>query len=86
MCGVNSMSEEGDIDVESAEDVPDIAVEATATTVEDRSDVYSPTVSDVLYVTVSIDLFVYNYNVCCIYIVRVYCMCGCMCTCRYVCK
>ena len=76
------MSEEGDIDVESAEDVPDIAVEATATTVEDRSDVYSPTVSDVLYVTVSIDLFVYNYNVCCIYIVCVYCMC----TCRYVCK
>ena len=43
------MSEEGDIDVESAEDVPDIAVEATATTVEDRSDVYSPTVSCTLY-------------------------------------
>ena len=41
------MSEEGDIDVESAEDVPDIAVEATATTVEDRSEVYSPTVSGV---------------------------------------
>jgi hypothetical protein len=42
------MSEEGDIDVESAEDVPDIAVEATATTLEDRSEVYSPTVSCVL--------------------------------------
>ena len=39
------MSEEGDIDVESAEDVPDIAGEATATTIEDRSEVYSPTVS-----------------------------------------
>ena len=39
------MSEDGDIDVESAEDVPDIAVEATATTAEDRSEVYSPTVS-----------------------------------------
>ena len=39
------MSEEGDIDVESAEDVPDIAVEATATTAEDKSDIYSPTVS-----------------------------------------
>lgn len=39
------MSEEGDIDVESAEDVPDIAVEATATTSEDRSDIYSPSVS-----------------------------------------
>ena len=38
------MSEEGDIDVESAEDVPDIAGEATATTIEDRSE-YSPTVS-----------------------------------------
>ena len=45
--GVSEMSEEGDIDVESAEDVPDIAVEATATTVEDRSEVYSPTVSGV---------------------------------------
>ena len=43
LCGV--MSEEGDIDVESAEDVPDIAVEATATTAEDKSDIYSPTVS-----------------------------------------
>lgn len=39
------MSEEGDIDVESAEDVPDIAVEATANTAEDKSDIYSPTVS-----------------------------------------
>ena len=39
------MSDDGDIDVESAEDVPDIAVEATATTAEDRSEVYSPTVS-----------------------------------------
>ena len=47
-----NMSEEGDIDVESAEDVPDIAVEATATTVEDRSDVYSPTVSYVSLVCV----------------------------------
>ena len=39
------MSDEGDIDVESAEDVPDVGVEATATTTEDRSDLYSPTVS-----------------------------------------
>lgn len=29
------MSDEGDVDVESAEDVPDIGVEATATTVND---------------------------------------------------
>ena len=49
------MSEEGDIDVESAEDVPDIAVEATATTVEDRSELYSPTVSCVcMYVCLCI--------------------------------
>ena len=46
--GSVNMSEEGDIDVESAEDVPDIAVEATATTVDDRSEVYSPTVSYVM--------------------------------------
>ena len=39
------MSDDGDIDVESAEDVPDIAVEATATTAEDRSELYSPKVS-----------------------------------------
>ena len=39
------MSDEGDIDVESAEDVPDVGVEATATTTEDRSELYSPTVS-----------------------------------------
>ena len=53
------MSEEGDIDVESAEDVPDIAVEATATTVEDRSGLYSPSVSSVFDLfTVSIQIVV----------------------------
>ena len=47
------MSDEGDIDVESAEDVPDVGVEATATTTEDRSDLYSPTVSMCVCVCVS---------------------------------
>ena len=62
----NNMSEEGDIDVESAEDVPDIAVEATATTVEDRSDVYSPTVS-------------YGFCVCmCLFICMLYLHCTCI--------
>ena len=35
------MSEDGDIDVESAEDVPDIGVEATATTTNANGDIYS---------------------------------------------
>lgn len=65
------MSEEGDIDVESAEDVPDIAVEATATTVEDRSDVYSPTVSYGLCVYV----FVYMHALSTLYMYT--CMYGC---------
>ena len=34
------MSEDGDVDVESADDVPDIGVEATATTANANGDLY----------------------------------------------
>ena len=34
------MSEDGDVDVESAEDVPDIGVEATATTINSNGGLY----------------------------------------------
>lgn len=34
------MSEDGDVDVESADDVPDIGVEATATTTNANGGVY----------------------------------------------
>ncbi len=37
---VTVMSEDGDIDVESAEDVPDIGVEATAHTINSNGDIY----------------------------------------------